>query len=126
MGFFLKTLFLERGKGERKRETNISWLQHFSLQDDAHHGAAPVSSSLLIMSPLLQEFFTDSLWGTLPCSWQEALDGLNPPQLATLLLGMPGDGEVVRYGQGGFCAGGLGTEHCSQPLLRVSQGLPGL
>ncbi|KAM5293682.1 methyltransferase-like protein 25B isoform 5-T5 [Glossophaga mutica] len=65
--------------------------------DDAHHRATAVSSSLLITSPLLQEFFTDSLWGILPCSWQEALDGLNPPQLATLLLGMPGDGEVVRY-----------------------------
>ncbi|KAM5293680.1 methyltransferase-like protein 25B isoform 3-T3 [Glossophaga mutica] len=64
--------------------------------DDAHHRATAVSSSLLITSPLLQEFFTDSLWGILPCSWQEALDGLNPPQLATLLLGMPGDGEVVR------------------------------
>ncbi|EPQ20742.1 Protein RRNAD1, partial [Myotis brandtii] len=66
------------------------------------------------------EFFTDNLWGTLPCSWQEALDGLNPPQLATQLLGMPGEGEVVRYGQGGPCAGGLGTEPCSQALLRGS------
>lgn len=47
----------------------------------------------------LQEFFTDDLWGTLPDSWQEALDELTPPQLATLLLGMPGDGAVVRYGQ---------------------------
>ncbi|XP_053461799.1 methyltransferase-like protein 25B isoform X3 [Nycticebus coucang] len=55
-------------------------------------------SSLLIVSPfLLQEFFTDNLWGTLPDSWQAALDGLSPPQLATLLLGMPGEGEVVRY-----------------------------
>ncbi|KAM4861571.1 methyltransferase-like protein 25B isoform 2-T2 [Thomomys bottae] len=44
-----------------------------------------------------EEFFTDNLWGTLPCSWQAALDGLDPPQLATLLLGMPGEGEVVRY-----------------------------
>lgn len=53
-----------------------------------------VASWLLL---LLQEFFTDNLWGTLPCSWQEALDGLNPPQLATLLLGMPEEGDVVRY-----------------------------
>ncbi|XP_035307013.1 protein RRNAD1 isoform X5 [Cricetulus griseus] len=44
-----------------------------------------------------QEFFTDSLWGTLPSSWQEALDGLTPPQLATLLLGMPREGEEIRY-----------------------------
>ncbi|XP_023569412.1 protein RRNAD1 isoform X2 [Octodon degus] len=43
------------------------------------------------------EFFTDNLWGTLPCSWQKALDGLEPPELATQLLGMPGEGEVVRY-----------------------------
>ncbi|KAM5293685.1 methyltransferase-like protein 25B isoform 7-T8 [Glossophaga mutica] len=50
-----------------------------------------------ILDAYIIEFFTDSLWGILPCSWQEALDGLNPPQLATLLLGMPGDGEVVRY-----------------------------
>lgn len=48
---------------------------------------------------LLQEFFTDSLWGTLPSSWQEALDGLTPPQLATLLLGMPREGEEIRYVQ---------------------------
>lgn len=48
-----------------------------------------------------QEFFTDHLWSTLPCSWQEALDGLTPPQLATLLLGMPAEGEVVRYGREG-------------------------
>lgn len=67
-----------------------------------------VRSVLLITFPLLlQEFFTDNLWGTLPCSWQEALDGLNPPQLATMLLGMPGEGEVVRYGLEGPCAGEL-------------------
>ncbi|XP_036988450.2 methyltransferase-like protein 25B isoform X3 [Artibeus jamaicensis] len=50
-----------------------------------------------ILDAYIIEFFTDGLWGTLPCSWQEALDGLNPPQLATLLLGMPGGGDVVRY-----------------------------
>ncbi|XP_059530267.1 methyltransferase-like protein 25B isoform X8 [Myotis daubentonii] len=50
-----------------------------------------------ILDAYIIEFFTDNLWGTLPCSWQEALDGLNPPQLATQLLGMPGEGEVVRY-----------------------------
>lgn len=69
-------------------------------------------------SPLLQEFFTDNLWATLPGSWQEALDGLKPPQLATQLLGVPGEGEVVRYGQEGPRAGGL--------RLTVSPGLPGL
>lgn len=53
----------------------------------------------------LQEFFTDNLWGTLPCSWQEALDGLTPPQLATLLLEVPREGEEVRYGQGALCWG---------------------
>ena len=78
-------------------------------------------SSLLIASPFpLQEFFTDNLWGTLPCSWQEALDGLNPPQLATLLLGMPREGEVARYGQEGPCAGGLGAEPCREPLLSLT------
>ncbi|XP_005610071.1 methyltransferase-like protein 25B isoform X2 [Equus przewalskii] len=50
-----------------------------------------------ILDAYIIEFFTDNLWGTLPCSWQEALDGLSPPQLATLLLGMPREGEVVRY-----------------------------
>uniref|UniRef100_A0A667HXC8 Methyltransferase domain-containing protein n=1 Tax=Lynx canadensis TaxID=61383 RepID=A0A667HXC8_LYNCA len=50
-----------------------------------------------ILDAYIIEFFTDNLWGTLPCSWQEALDGLNPPQLAAQLLGMPGEGEVVRY-----------------------------
>ncbi|KAM4861576.1 methyltransferase-like protein 25B isoform 7-T7 [Thomomys bottae] len=50
-----------------------------------------------ILDAYIIEFFTDNLWGTLPCSWQAALDGLDPPQLATLLLGMPGEGEVVRY-----------------------------
>uniref|UniRef100_A0A8D2AMJ6 Methyltransferase like 25B n=1 Tax=Sciurus vulgaris TaxID=55149 RepID=A0A8D2AMJ6_SCIVU len=50
-----------------------------------------------ILDAYIIEFFTDNLWGTIPCSWQEALDGLNPPQLATLLLGRPGEGEVVRY-----------------------------
>lgn len=50
-----------------------------------------------ILDAYIIEFFTDNLWDTLPCSWQEALDGLNPPQLATQLLGMPGEGEVVRY-----------------------------
>nr|XP_012623152.1 protein RRNAD1 [Microcebus murinus]XP_012623153.1 protein RRNAD1 [Microcebus murinus]XP_012623154.1 protein RRNAD1 [Microcebus murinus] len=50
-----------------------------------------------ILDAYIIEFFTDNLWDTLPNSWQEALDGLNPPQLATLLLGKPGEGEVVRY-----------------------------
>ncbi|XP_025714691.1 methyltransferase-like protein 25B isoform X1 [Callorhinus ursinus] len=50
-----------------------------------------------ILDAYIIEFFTDDLWRTLPGSWQEALDGLNPPQLATQLLGMPGEGEVVRY-----------------------------
>ncbi|XP_010346773.1 methyltransferase-like protein 25B isoform X3 [Saimiri boliviensis] len=50
-----------------------------------------------ILDAYIIEFFTDNLWDTLPRSWQEALDGLNPPQLATLLLGMPGEGEVIRY-----------------------------
>lgn len=94
--------------------------------DESWVGKNGEGSSLLIASPLLlQEFFTDNLWGTLPCSWQEALDGLSPPQLATLLLGMPGEGEVVRYGQGGTVledpALSPAASHCS-----VSQGLPGL
>lgn len=55
---------------------------------------------VVVVSPP-QEFFTDQLWSTLPCSWQEALDGLNPPQLAALLLGMPAPGEVARYGHKG-------------------------
>ncbi|XP_050022314.1 methyltransferase-like protein 25B isoform X2 [Alexandromys fortis] len=50
-----------------------------------------------ILDAYIIEFFTDSLWGTLPSSWQEALDGLKPPQLATLLLGMPREGEEIRY-----------------------------
>lgn len=50
-----------------------------------------------ILDAYIIEFFTDSLWGTLPSSWQEALDGLTPPQLATLLLGMPREGEEIRY-----------------------------
>lgn len=60
-----------------------------------------MNSSRILLTAwlLLQEFFTDSLWSTLPSSWQEALDGLNPPQLATLLLGMPREGEEIRYVQ---------------------------
>lgn len=50
-----------------------------------------------ILDAYIIEFFTDNLWGTLPCSWQEALDGLDPPQLATLLLGMPREGEVASW-----------------------------
>ncbi|XP_044122537.1 protein RRNAD1 isoform X3 [Neovison vison] len=50
-----------------------------------------------ILDAYIIEFFTDNLWATLPGSWQEALDGLKPPQLATQLLGVPGEGEVVRY-----------------------------
>nr|KAF6397885.1 ribosomal RNA adenine dimethylase domain containing 1 [Rousettus aegyptiacus] len=50
-----------------------------------------------LLDAYIIEFFTDHLWSTLPCSWQEALDGLTPPQLAALLLGMPAEGEVVRY-----------------------------
>lgn len=77
-------------------------------------------SRLLMASPLLQEFFTDNLWATLPRSWQEALDGLSPPQLATLLLGMPGEGEVVRYGPGGPVLGDWApnpvASHCSERL----------
>ncbi|XP_045154424.1 methyltransferase-like protein 25B isoform X2 [Echinops telfairi] len=49
-----------------------------------------------ILDAYIIEFFTDNLWGTLPGSWQEALDRLSPPQLATLLLGMPAEGEAVR------------------------------
>ncbi|XP_019566720.2 methyltransferase-like protein 25B isoform X1 [Rhinolophus sinicus] len=48
-----------------------------------------------ILDAYIIEFFTDNLWGTLPGSWQEALDGLTPPQLATLLLEVPREGEVV-------------------------------
>uniref|UniRef100_A0A8I6G4M8 Methyltransferase like 25B n=1 Tax=Rattus norvegicus TaxID=10116 RepID=A0A8I6G4M8_RAT len=50
-----------------------------------------------ILDAYIIEFFTDSLWGTLPHAWQEVLDGLNPPELATLLLGMPREGEEIRY-----------------------------
>ncbi|XP_024896598.1 protein RRNAD1 isoform X3 [Pteropus alecto] len=50
-----------------------------------------------LLDAYIFEFFTDQLWSTLPRSWQEALDGLNPPQLAALLLGMPAEGDVVRY-----------------------------
>ncbi|XP_059423982.1 protein RRNAD1 [Carassius carassius] len=32
------------------------------------------------------EFFSDSLWDTLPVSWQDALGDLTPPQIADLLL----------------------------------------
>lgn len=95
------------------------WLQPAACAESGAEGMGKVSR-LLMASPLLQEFFTDNLWATLPRSWQEALDGLSPPQLATLLLGMPGEGEVVRYGPGGPRAGGLGTEPCSQSLLRAS------
>uniref|UniRef100_A0A2I3RRF6 Methyltransferase like 25B n=1 Tax=Pan troglodytes TaxID=9598 RepID=A0A2I3RRF6_PANTR len=43
-----------------------------------------------ILDAYIIEFFTDNLWDTLPCSWQEALDGLKPPQLATMLYGLEG------------------------------------
>ena len=67
------------------------------VEDGAgREGQRPVDRSPSPSSLLPQEFFTDNLWGTLPCSWQEALDGLKPPQLAAQLLGMPGEGEAVR------------------------------
>lgn len=79
-----------------------------------------VVASRLLFLP--QEFFTDNLWGTLPCSWQEALDGLNPPQLAALLLGMPEEGDAVRYRQEGPGAGGCGAKPRRWPSFRASQG----
>ncbi|XP_063106441.1 methyltransferase-like protein 25B isoform X3 [Cavia porcellus] len=50
-----------------------------------------------ILDAYIIEFFTDNLWDTLPCSWQKALDGLEPPELASQLLGMPGEGEEVSF-----------------------------
>ncbi|XP_012664094.1 protein RRNAD1 isoform X4 [Otolemur garnettii] len=74
--------------------------RHLSLEE-RRQLAVNLTRVLALCRPILDayiiEFFTDNLWGTLPDSWQAALDGLNPPQLATLLLGMPGEGEVVRY-----------------------------
>ncbi|KAI7806377.1 protein RRNAD1 isoform X1 [Triplophysa rosa] len=40
----------------------------------------PISDSYII------EFFSESLWDTLPVSWQKALGDLTPPQIADLLL----------------------------------------
>uniref|UniRef100_A0A4X2L120 Methyltransferase like 25B n=1 Tax=Vombatus ursinus TaxID=29139 RepID=A0A4X2L120_VOMUR len=50
-----------------------------------------------ILDAYIIEFFTDSLWEKLPSSWQEVLDGLTPPQIATMLLEMPSAGEEIRY-----------------------------
>lgn len=35
---------------------------------------------------LLQEFFSENLWESLPISWQESLSKLSPPEIADLLL----------------------------------------
>lgn len=76
-----------------------------------------------ILDAYIIEFFTDSLWGTLPHSWQEALDGLNPPQLATLLLGMPRDGEEMRYVQArGALRWGMSTEPCIESCVDTLNG----
>lgn len=106
-----------RAGGSRLQRSRVYlWLQPVASAERAGEGRG--GRGLRIASPLLQEFFTDNLWGTLPRSWQEALDGLNPPQLATQLLGMPGEGEAVRYGQGGARAGGAGgpgsASRCSE------------
>ncbi|XP_072503371.1 methyltransferase-like protein 25B [Notamacropus eugenii] len=50
-----------------------------------------------ILDAYIIEFFTDCLWEKLPSSWQEVLDGLTPPQIATMLLEMPSAGEEIRY-----------------------------
>ncbi|XP_001367562.1 methyltransferase-like protein 25B isoform X2 [Monodelphis domestica] len=50
-----------------------------------------------ILDAYIIEFFTDCLWEKLPSSWQEALDGLTPPEIATMLLDMPSAGEEIRY-----------------------------
>ncbi|XP_027630277.1 protein RRNAD1 isoform X3 [Tupaia chinensis] len=72
-------------------------LSHEERRQLAVHLTRVVAQYRSILDAYIIEFFTDNLWGTLPCSWQEALDGLSPPQLAALLLGMPGSGEEVRY-----------------------------
>uniref|UniRef100_A0A8C1FLM9 Methyltransferase like 25B n=1 Tax=Cyprinus carpio carpio TaxID=630221 RepID=A0A8C1FLM9_CYPCA len=39
-----------------------------------------------LLSAYRHEFFSESLWDTLPVSWQDALGDLTPPQIADLLL----------------------------------------
>lgn len=41
---------------------------------------------LISLLSLLQEFFTEDLWHTLPSSWQPVLQDLSYPQIADLLL----------------------------------------
>uniref|UniRef100_A0A673AA74 Ribosomal RNA adenine dimethylase domain containing 1 n=1 Tax=Sphaeramia orbicularis TaxID=375764 RepID=A0A673AA74_9TELE len=45
-----------------------------------------MSSDGLLFVFALQEFFTEDLWSTLPCSWQPVLKDLSYPQIADLLL----------------------------------------
>ncbi|XP_075763636.1 methyltransferase-like protein 25B isoform X2 [Pelodiscus sinensis] len=49
-----------------------------------------------IVDSYIIEFFTDNLWGKLPCSWQAVLTDLPSPQLAALLL-EKGKPEEVCY-----------------------------
>ncbi|XP_038624878.1 protein RRNAD1 [Tachyglossus aculeatus] len=50
-----------------------------------------------LLDSCIIEFFTDNLWAKLPAAWQEALDGLSPPELAAALLEPPGSGPGPRF-----------------------------
>uniref|UniRef100_A0AAZ1XH83 Methyltransferase domain-containing protein n=1 Tax=Oreochromis aureus TaxID=47969 RepID=A0AAZ1XH83_OREAU len=54
-------------------------------RERARHPVTMATVTLPLLS-LLQEFFTEDLWHTLPSSWQPVLQDLSYPQIADLLL----------------------------------------
>ncbi|XP_056089053.1 protein RRNAD1 [Rhinichthys klamathensis goyatoka] len=61
----------------------------FSVQEQrelAEKLTSLLSTYRRISDSYIIEFFSESLWDTLPVSWQEALGDLTPPQIADLLL----------------------------------------
>ncbi|XP_051999995.1 protein RRNAD1 [Xyrauchen texanus] len=62
---------------------------NFSVQEQrelARQLTSLLSTYRHISDSYIIEFFSESLWDTLPVSWQEALSDLTPPQIADLLL----------------------------------------
>ncbi|XP_051577934.1 protein RRNAD1 isoform X2 [Myxocyprinus asiaticus] len=65
------------------------FVANFSVQEQrelARQLTSLLSTYRHISDSYIIEFFSESLWDTLPVSWQKALGDLTPPQIADLLL----------------------------------------
>ncbi|XP_048009505.1 protein RRNAD1 isoform X3 [Megalobrama amblycephala] len=67
----INPLFNQQEQEQRELAEKLTWL---------------LSTYRRISDSYIIEFFSESLWDTLPVSWQEALGDLTPPQIADLLL----------------------------------------